>query len=88
MMMGPTTPSMEGVHEAWAAAEAEDAFWNKHYRQFLDRYPEQFVAVHEGTVVATAPSLHQLLHTLDERELDRRLVWVKFVTADPRRLMR
>lgn len=87
-MMGPAIPSMEGIHEAWAAAEVEGAFWNEHYRHFLDRYPEQFVAVHDDAVVATAPSLQQLLHALDEKELGRRQVWVKLVTAEPRRLMR
>ena len=85
-MEGPTRPRVEGVHEAWAAADAEDAFWSEHYRQILDRYPDQFVAVHEGAVVATAPGLRQLLHALNEKALVRRQVWVKYVTADPRRL--
>ena len=83
----PSTPSLKGAREAWAAADQEDAFWREHYRQFLDQYPEQFVAVHNGQVVATDSDLRQLIRILEKKRLDRRQVWVRFMTADPRRVM-
>ena len=82
-----TTPEIEGLHKAWEAAEVEEAFWREHYGQFLEQYPDQFVAVHDGDIVATSPDLQQLLRSLDERRLEPRQVWVRFVTADVRRVM-
>ena len=82
-----TTPDIEGLHMAWEAAEAEDAFRHEHYSRLLEQYPDQFVAVHDGHVVATSPDLQQLLRSLDERRLEPRQVWVRFVTADVRRVM-
>ena len=82
-----TTPDIEGIHKAWEAAAAEDAFWREHYSRLLEQYHDQFVAVHDGHVVATSPDLQQLLRSLDERRLEPRQVWVRFVTADVRRVM-
>ncbi len=81
------TSGIEGVHEAWQAAEAEDAFWREHYSRLLEQFPDQFVAVHDGRVVATSTDLQDILRALDERGLDPRKVWVRFVTADARRVM-
>ncbi len=82
-----TSPGLEGLGEAWAAAEAEDAFWREHYSQLLEQFPDQFVAVHDGHVVATSTDLQGLLQSLDERQLEPRQVWMRFVTADVRRVM-
>ena len=86
--MGPATPSLDGADEAWAAAEEEDTFWHEHYGQYLEQYPDQFVAVSDGAVVATDSDLQQLLRILRKKGLDPRRVWVRFMTADPRRVMR
>jgi uncharacterized protein YifE (UPF0438 family) len=83
----PSTPSLDSAHEAWGAAEKEDAFWRKHHAQLLEQYPEQFVAVESGTVVATDSDLQQLLRILEKKQLDRQQVWVRFMTADARRVM-
>ena len=85
--MGSATPSQEGVRAAWQAADAEEAFWRQHYGSYLEQHPDQFVAVHEGKVVATDSDLGQLLRILEAKRLDPRRVWVRFVTADPGRLM-
>ena len=85
--MGASTPSLEGAQRARAAAEAEDAFWREHYGQYLEQYPDQFVAVSGGAVVATDSDLQHLLRILDKKGLDPRRVWVRFMTADPRRVM-
>ena len=87
MNVGARTPSLGGAHDAWEAAEVEEAFWREHHGQYLEQYPDQFVAVSEGEVVATDSNLQQLMRILEARRLDPRRVWVRFVTADPRRLM-
>jgi hypothetical protein len=83
----PSSPSLDSAHEAWAAAEREDAFWREHYAQILEQYPEQFVAVQNGMVVAADSDLQQLLRILEKKRVDRRQVWVRFMTADARRVM-
>ena len=82
-----TTPAIQGLHKAWEAAEAEDTFWREHYSRLLVQYPDQFVAVRDGHVVATSTDLQQLLRSLDERRLEPQQVWARFVTADVRRVM-
>jgi hypothetical protein len=77
------SPSLAGLHAAWEASDAEDAFWQEHYSEYLRKYPEKFVAVDSGTVVATNSDLQQLWRTLGERAQDSRRVWVRFITADP-----
>lgn len=84
--MGPTTPSLEGAHAALEAAESRATFWQEHQREFLERYPEQFVAVSEGSVVAADSDLDKLLGILRSRGLDPRRVWVRFITPDVRRV--
>ena len=85
--MSPATPSLESAHAAWAAAEAEDAFWREHYEEYLRRYPDQFVAVADGRVVAVSPDLRHLIGFLEGKGLDVRRVWVRFVAATPRHLI-
>ena len=84
--MNSTPPSLEGAHEALKAAEQRSAFWHEHYREFLERYPEQFVAVSEGSVVAADSDLHKLQSILKSRGFDPRRVWVRFITTDVRRV--
>jgi hypothetical protein len=81
------TPDLENIRGALAAADEEDAFWREHYNDYLEQYPEQFVAVSAGKVVATDSDLKQLLRILDKKGLEPRGVWIRFVTADPRRVM-
>jgi hypothetical protein len=80
-------PSLEGTREALEAAEHEQDFWRDHYSELLQQYPDHFVAVREGTVVATNPDLQQLLDTLKHQGIDPTAVWVRFLATDPRRLM-
>ena len=81
------TPSLEGAHEAWGAAEAEQSFWREHYGELLEQYPDQFVAVREGAVIAANPDLHQLLQSLKRQGIEPTSVWLRFLATDPRRLM-
>ena len=87
MNVAASNPSLDGARDAWEAAELEDAFWREHYGQYLEQYPDQFVAVSEGEVVATDSDLQQLMRILEAKRLDARRVWVRFMTTDPRRVM-
>lgn len=81
------TPSLEDAREAWEEAEREQGFWRDHYSELLQRYPDQFVAVRNGAVVATNPDLQRLLESLEHQGIEPTAVWVRFLATDPRRLM-
>jgi len=84
-----TVPSLESaeVQAAWEAADAEQAYWDDHYESILAEHPDQFVAVKDHEVVATAKDLPALLGTLAGQNIAASQVWVRYVTADPHRLM-
>ena len=81
------TPGLEEAREALEAAEREQAFWRDHYGELLQQYPDQFVAVRDGVVVATNPDLQRLLERLAHQKMEPTAVWVRFLATDPRRLM-
>ena len=81
------TPSLEEAREALDAAEREQGFWRDHYSRLLQQYPDQFVAVRDGAVVATNPDLQRLLESLEHQSIEPTAVWVRFLATDPRRLM-
>src|SRR5205823_6526636 len=54
----------------------DEAFYDAHYDELLTRYPEEWVAILDRTVVANDPDFHALLATLKRRGLpaDRALI--------------
>lgn len=50
-------PGLEEAREAWEEADHEQNFWRDHYSELLQQYPDQFVAVREGAVIAANPEL-------------------------------
>jgi hypothetical protein len=84
--MDPTTPSLEGALRARAAAEAEDAFWRDHYTSYLERYPDQFVAVADGKVITASSDLSHVVGVLKGKGVDVRRAWVRYIAATPRHL--
>ena len=63
-------------------------FWEEHYGEFLRRYPEQFVAVRDGEVVAANPDLAMLVYHLREMGLSPRSdVAIEFITEKAARLL-
>ncbi len=63
-------------------AEEIQQFWNEHHEELLERYPEQFVAVKDGEVVAANADLALLVYELRDMSLDPRTdVAIEFVTA-------
>lgn len=78
-------PSPESARRAWAAAEAEDAFWRDHYLDYLKAYPDLFVAAakDDGRVIAADSDLLRLVRLVRERGLDMQRVWVRFMASTP-----
>jgi len=85
--MATNIPGLEEAREAWNAAEAEQDFWREHYAQLLQQYPDRFVAVRAGEVIAANPELQGLLESLTHQGIEPTQVWVRFLATDPRRLM-
>jgi hypothetical protein len=57
-------------------------FWAQHHDELLAVYPEQFVAVKDGEVVAANPDLAMLVYELRDKRLDpRKDVLIEFITA-------
>jgi len=68
-------------------AAATQRYWDDHYAELLEQFPEQFVAVRDGTVVASHRDLAMLLYDLQDRGLDARTdVAIEFVTSRADRL--
>jgi hypothetical protein len=86
-MTAQTDLSPELARELWKRAENERAFWDKHYPEFLERYPDQFVAVKNGEVVANAPDLTQLVVLLESKGIDLKKVWAQFISEESHRLI-
>ncbi|MGD9895092.1 MAG: hypothetical protein AB7R89_30335 [Dehalococcoidia bacterium] len=75
-------PSLEEIQARWREAEQQRLFWQDHYQQFLDTFPDQFVAVHDGDVVAVSHDLRDLNASLKQLNLEPADVWVHyFMTA-------
>lgn len=68
---------------AWHRADEERAFWRARQQEFLGRYPDQFVAVRDGDVVAVGADLSELLSGLEHQGLEPGDVWVRFFNAHP-----
>jgi hypothetical protein len=60
----------------WQDAERERAFWREHYEEFQGKYPDQFVAVHEGCVLAHAYDIRDLILMLKDKGFEPTQVWV------------
>ena len=76
------------ITEAIREGEAERKFWNSRWTEFKRDYPDQFVAVKDGIVVATDEDLVGLeskLHQLDL--LLGKDVVSEFIVATPRNLL-
>ena len=60
---------------------------SSHHPRLIDRYPNQWVAVHKGGVQATGRSLRSLLSKVDSAGLPRHEVIVRFIDRNQRTLI-
>ena len=64
------------AHDAYGRSAA---YLSEHWGELLASYPGEYVAVHEGAVVAHAPSLHELMRSLDSQSIPRGRTAVRFI---------
>jgi hypothetical protein len=76
-------PSLERARKALEAGEVEQAFWDKHWDDFLERYPEQFVAVKDGQVLAASEDLQEVLQVVQAAGVEPAEIWIQFLTKSP-----
>ena len=57
------------------------------YRQLTERYPDQWIAMHNGKVRAHGDSLESVLRGIDEKGLSRDETVVRFMQKDPQTLI-
>lgn len=81
------SPDDDRVAAGFQHAEAEQKFWEKHRDELSQKYPDQFVAVVDGAVIATATDLQQLLYALRTKSVDPPMAWVRFMASRPRQMI-
>lgn len=74
----------EATAQRFERAREERAFWERHYRELLAKYPDEFVSALDGEVVAHRFCLRDLLRDLEEQDIDVRETWVEFMNASRR----
>jgi hypothetical protein len=85
--MTTTMATTERVRAALAEAQAEEEFWHELYEDLTRLYPDEFVAVVNGRVVAHSPDRQTLMAAAPLRGRDPHRVWVRFVTRHPRQML-
>lgn len=80
-------PSLEGMRARFREADREVQWWADHQAEFVRLYPDQFVAVLNGEVMAVASDLSTLIAALKEKSITIQDVWVSFIETDPSRLI-
>ena len=81
--MNVNAPDVERVKAAFREAEAQQAFWEEHYGELREKYPDLFVAVVDSAVVASGPDLQTLLYTLRGQGIAPQQAWVRLVESHP-----
>lgn len=72
---------------AWRRFDAEAKALDEHYQEWVKAYPDQFVAVYNGEMVAASPDLETVLRTLAKQGLRPTQVLIRFLAKEPRRLL-
>lgn len=75
--------SSDAIVAAFRRAAEERAFWNAHRGEFLAAYPDQFVAVKDGRVVATGRNLEEIVARLTAIGLRPTDIWMQHFDAHP-----
>jgi len=80
--MAPTLPDRATLDAAWQRAEERRAFWDAHRATLTQQYPDEFVAVFNGDVIAHDPDLMSLVQYVRAAGYDVRDVWIEFLATD------
>ncbi len=80
-------PSLEGSRERFYERDRELQCWADHQAEFVKLYPDQFVAVRDGSVVAVADDIVELRQKLAEKSLGFDDVVSSYIETDFSRLI-
>lgn len=72
---------IEYAEKTLPAFEANHGYLRENYDDLLKQYPDQFIAVHERQVVASAPSMQEILNTVDQLGIDRHCAVFEFMNT-------
>jgi hypothetical protein len=75
--------SSSEMRRLWDAAEARREWLNAHWTELQAAYPDQFVAIKDHLVIASAARLVDLVDLLELQGLTPTEVWVEFVRVTP-----
>ena len=75
------TPTLHTALAARSEAEREWAFWQSHFDEYLAKYGDQFVAVADDEVVASAADLESLTDILRREGIGMQGLWVRFIAS-------
>ncbi len=77
-----TSPELVMPQPGLDEAQELRRFWESQHDRLIGEYPEQFVAVRVGEVIASNSDLAMLVYALRDMGLDPRTdVWIEFITA-------
>ena len=63
--------------------EKDSDLFKERYAEFLADYPDQFVVFYDGEVQSHAPDLDEVSRLIDDKDLPRGQVVVKFIEKTP-----
>lgn len=58
-------------------------FYNEHYHELLNRYPEQWIVIHDGQILGSGADLEVLFKRLKAEGHPLSHVFVKFMSNEP-----
>lgn len=76
-------PALDGMHEAFEQARRNQRFWNERWDMLLAEYPDEFVALRNGEIVAHDPNLITLDTLLTQAGIRMTKTDVRFVNTEP-----
>lgn len=80
----PAMSDERSYQEAWRRAREEQAFWNDHRAAYRREYPDEFVAVIDGKVVAHDPDYMALVQQLGTLGYALTDAWVQYMMTERR----
>lgn len=77
-----TTLPLDRMEAGWRDAAAERQYWDGHQEELMVRYPDEYVAVADGKLVAHAPTLAVLSARVLNAGYSMEAVWIRFLAAN------
>ena len=74
---------IEYAEKTLPAFEANHSYLRENYDDLLKQYPDRYVAVYHLRVVASAPSIEEILTMVDQLGFDRHFTLVELLNTDP-----